>query len=156
MLDQLTQWTTSSLFNTVLTLVSIIVLMLVSLYLVKIAARTMDKRFIETTTDPDRRARLHTLRKAAKSTAQIIIITIGVLIGLSTIGIDIGPALAAAGILGLAISLGAQTLIKDMIGGLTILLEDEYRVGDHIKIGTVSGEGQGITFRRTDLREVGG
>jgi len=156
MLDQLTQWTTSSLFNTVLTLVIIIVLMLVSLYLVKVAARTIDKRFIETTTDPDRRARLHTLRKAAKSTAQIIIITIGVLIGLSTIGIDIGPALAAAGILGLAISLGAQTLIKDMIGGLTILLEDEYRVGDYVKIGIVSGEVEEITLRRTDLRDAEG
>ena len=157
MLDQITQWTTSSPLSVlILTLVIIIVLVLVSLYLVKIAARTIDKRFIETTTDLDRRARLHTLRKAAKSTAQIIIIIIGVLIGLSTIGIDIGPALAAAGILGLAISLGAQTLIKDMIGGLTILLEDEYRVGDYVKIGTVSGEVEGITLRRTDLRDAEG
>ena len=52
-----------------------------------------------------------------------------------TIGIDIAPALAAAGIFGLAISLGAQTLIKDIIGGLTILIEDEFRVGDAVEIG---------------------
>jgi moderate conductance mechanosensitive channel len=156
MLDQLSQWTSSNLFTMILTLVIIIVLALVALYLVKIAARTIDKRFITPIPDLDRRARLQTLRKAAKSTAQIVIIIIAVLIGLSTIGIDIGPALAAAGILGLAISLGAQTLIKDIIGGLIILLEDEYRVGDVVKIGVVSGEVEGITLRRTDLRDAEG
>jgi moderate conductance mechanosensitive channel len=156
MLDQLSQWTASNIFTMILTLVIIIVLALIALYLVKIAARTIDKRFITPIPDLDRRARLQTLRKAAKSTAQIVIIAIAVLIGLGTIGIDIGPALAAAGILGLAISLGAQTLIKDIIGGLIILLEDEYRVGDNVKIGTVSGEVEGITLRRTDLRDAEG
>ena len=71
-------------------------------------------------------------------------------------GVDIGPALAAAGILGLAVSLGAQTLIKDVIGGLTILLEDEYHVGDQVKIGSVSGEVEHITLRRTDVRDSEG
>jgi small conductance mechanosensitive channel len=154
--DILSQLTASNLLQVILTLVIIVILVLVALYLVNLASATIDKRFIASTEDLDRRARLKTLRKAAKSTAQIVIITIAVLIGLSTIGIDIGPALAAAGILGLAISLGAQTLIKDIIGGLIILLEDEYRVGEHIKIGTVSGEVEGITLRRTDLRDVEG
>ena len=71
-------------------------------------------------------------------------------------GVDIGPALAAAGILGLAVSLGAQTLIKDVIGGLTILLEDEYHVGDQVKIGSVSGEVERITLRRTDVQDFEG
>jgi moderate conductance mechanosensitive channel len=154
--DILSQLTASNLLQAILTLVIIVILALIALYLVNLASKTIDKRFIASTEDLDRRARLQTLRKAAKSTAQIVIITIAVLIGLSTIGIDIGPALAAAGILGLAISLGAQTLIKDVIAGLTILLEDEYRVGDHVKIGTVSGEVQGITLRRTDLRDAEG
>ncbi len=156
MSDTLSQWTSSNLFTMILTLIIIIILALIALFLVNIASKTIDNRFVATTQDLDRRARLKTLRKAAKSTAQIVIISIAVLIGLSTIGIDIGPALAAAGILGLAISLGAQTLIKDMIGGLTILLEDEYRVGDHIKIGTVSGDVEGISLRRTDLRDAEG
>jgi small conductance mechanosensitive channel len=153
MLEQLSQWTSTNLFNIILTLIIVIVVVLVSLYLVNVASKTIDKRFIDTTADLDRRARLRTLRKAGKSTAEIVIITIGVLIGLGTVGIDIGPALAAAGILGLAISLGAQTLIKDVIGGLTILIEDEYRVGDNVKIGTVIGEVEGITLRRTDIRD---
>jgi small conductance mechanosensitive channel len=96
------------------------------------------------------------LRKAIISTVQATILTISVLISLGTIGVDIGPALTAAGILGLAVSLGAQTLIKDVIGGLTILLEDEYRVGDQVKIGTIIGEVEAISLRRTDLRDAEG
>ncbi len=75
------------------------------------------------------------------------------LIESDTIGFDVGPALAAAGILGLAVSLGAQTLFKDVICGLTILLEDEYHVGDQVKIGSISGEVEHITLRRTDVRD---
>jgi small conductance mechanosensitive channel len=147
---------TSNLLKGILTLILIVVLTIVALRLVNLAADQIDKRFIASTEDIDRRARLQTLRKAAKNTAQIIILAIAVLIGLGTIGVDIGPALAAAGILGLTISLGAQTLIKDVIGGMTILLEDEYRVGDQIIIGSVSGEVERITLRRTDVRDVEG
>ena len=148
--------TATSLLKGILTLALILVLTLIALYLVNVAAKTIDKRLIIPIKDLDRRKRLQTLRKAGKSTLQVIIITISVLIGLSTIGIDIGPALTAAGILGLTVSLGAQTLIKDFIGGLTILLEDEYRVGDQIKIGPVSGEVVAITLRRTDVRDAEG
>ena len=147
---------TSSLLRGFLTLILIVALTIVALRLVNMAADTINRRFIASTEDLDRRARLDTLRKAAKSTIQVIILVIAVLIGLGTIGIDIGPALAAAGIIGLAISLGAQTLIRDVIGGLTILLEDEYRVGDQVKIGSVSDEVEGITLRRTDVRDVEG
>ena len=146
----------SNLLQGILTLIIIVVLVIISLHLVNLAIGTLDKRFIATTGDLDRRRRLQTLSKAAKSTVQVIIITIAILIGMGTIGIDIGPALAAAGILGLAISLGAQTLIKDVIGGMTILLEDEYRVGDLVQIGEVSGEVEGITLRRTDVRDSEG
>jgi len=147
---------TSSLLRGTLTLILIVVLTIVALRLVNIAAVTIERQFIAPIEDVDRQRRLQTLRKAAKSTIQVIILVIAVLIGLGTIGIDIGPALAAAGILGLTISLGAQTLIKDVIGGLTILLEDEYRVGDQVKIGSVSGEVERITLRRTDVRDVEG
>jgi len=156
MIDSLKQLNTARVLQGILSLIIILVLTLIALYLVKVAAKTIDKRLIATVEDPDRRKRLQTLRKAGKSTLQIVIVTIAVLIGLSTLGIDIGPALAAAGILGLAVSLGAQTLIKDIIGGLTILLEDEYRVGDQIKIGSVNGEVEAITLRRTDVRDAEG
>jgi small-conductance mechanosensitive channel len=154
--EWLSKLAASNLLEMILTLLLITVLTIVALYLVKVSAETFDKRIITTTQDLDRRSRLLTLRKAAKSTIQMVIIVIAVLIGLSTVGIDIGPALAAAGILGLAISLGAQTLIKDVIGGIIILLEDEYRVGDHVRIGTVNGEVERITLRRSDVRDSEG
>jgi small conductance mechanosensitive channel len=134
----------------------IAVLVILLLHLVNVTAETIDKRIIATTEDPDRRARLHTLSRASRNTIKLIILGIAVLVGLGTLGVDIGPALAAAGILGLAVSLGAQTLIKDVIGGLTILLEDQYRVGDSVRIGTVIGDVERITLRRTDVRDAEG
>ena len=156
MLEWLQQAITYSILQVILPLIVIVVLAAMALRLVTLAAVEIDKRFILPVKDADRRARLQTLRKAAKSTAQVVIVGIAALIGMGTIGIDIGPALAAAGILGLAVSLGAQTLIKDMIGGLTILFEDEFRVGETVKIGSVSGEMERITLRRTDVRDAEG
>lgn len=156
MLDWLGQALTYGLLRVILPLLLILGLAFVALRLVTLAAAEIDKRAIAPVEDTDRRARLQTLHKVAKSTGQVLIVTIAALIGLGTIGIDIGPALAAAGILGLAISLGAQTLIKDVIGGVTILLEDEYRVGDAVKIGSVSGDVERITLRRTDVRDAEG
>jgi small-conductance mechanosensitive channel len=155
-LDWLGQAISYGLLQVILPLLLIVVLAAVALRVVTLAATAIDKRVIAPVEDYDRRARLQTLRKAAKSTAQILIVAIAVLIGMGTIGINIAPALAAAGIFGLAISLGAQTLIKDVIGGITILLEDQYRVGDAVKIGSVSGDVERITLRRTDLRDVEG
>ena len=156
MLNWLSQAIADGLLRVILPLLLIVALTVVALRLVTLAANAIDKRLIAPVDDRDRHARLQTLRKAATSTAQVVIVAIALLIGLGTIGIDIGPALTAAGILGLAVSLGAQTLIKDIIGGLTILLEDEYRVGDAIKIGSVSGDVERITLRRTDVRDAEG
>ena len=156
MSDLFSQWMDSRLLRALLTLILIVALMIVALYLVNLAIRTIDRRFIATTKDPDRRARLQTLSNATRTTFRIVIIAMAVLIGMGTIGIDIGPALAAAGIIGLAVSLGAQTLIKDVIGGLTILLEDQYHVGDYIQVDDVSGEVETITLRRTDVRDAEG
>ena len=156
MFEWLGQVVASGLLRVVLPMVLIVVLTLVALRLVNITATQVDRRIIETADDADRRARLHTLRRVVKSTVDTVIVTIAVLLGLATIGIDIGPALAAAGIVGLGLSLGAQTLVKDLIGGLTILLEDEYRVGDAVKIGAVSGEVERVTLRRTDVRDAEG
>ena len=156
MLESLGQAITSSVLRVILPLIAVVVLTAIALRLVNLAAVEIDKRFIAPIEDDDRRARLQTLRTAAKNTVHVLILVIATLIGLGTVGIDIGPALAAVGVLGLAVSLGAQTLIKDVIGGLTILLEDEYRVGDAVKIGSVNGEVERITLRRTDVRDAEG
>ena len=70
--------------------------------------------------------------------------------------VDITPLLASVGVAGLAISLGAQSLIKDFIGGLLILLEGQYAVGDLIEVGNVSGTVERLTLRATYVRDISG
>lgn len=156
MADLISQWREAGILGVIISLVLLIILVFLVLHLLNLAMAAIDKRVIDTTKDPERRARLRTLSNATRNTLRIVILGIAILIGMGTLGIDIGPALAAAGILGLAVSLGAQTLIKDMIGGVTILLEDQYHVGDIIQVGDVTGEVEAISLRRTDVRDLRG
>jgi small conductance mechanosensitive channel len=100
--------------------------------------------------------RLSTLSQVLKSIATIIIVTTGVLISLSVIGVDLVPLLAGAGLIGLAISFAAQSVVKDAINGFLILVEDQYAVGDFISIGEVTGLVENINLRITQLRDSEG
>lgn len=129
----------------------------VGLRLINLVARQLELRIRAVyAKEADRGARLMTLLQAGATSARAIIIVIAALTAMATVGIDIGPVLAAAGVVGIAISLGAQTLIKDFLGGLIVLLEDQYRVGDVITVGNVSGTVEKITLRRTNIRDVEG
>jgi small conductance mechanosensitive channel len=75
---------------------------------------------------------------------------------LSELGINIAPVLAGVGIIGIAIGFGAQSLVKDIIAGLFILVENQYRKGDVVKIADVSGLVEDISLRRTVLRDMDG
>ncbi len=72
---------------------------------------------------------------------------------LSLFGVDITPILAGAGVIGLAIGFGAQSLVKDIVSGLFILVENQYGIGDKIKIGSFEGQVFKITMRSTVLRD---
>ncbi len=75
---------------------------------------------------------------------------------LPLLNVDVGPLLASAGIVGLAIGFGAQTLVKDVINGFFILMENQFDVGDVVKISGVSGTVEHLTLRRTVLRDGDG
>lgn len=75
---------------------------------------------------------------------------------LSEIGLDIGPLLAGAGVVGVAIGFGAQSLIRDLLNGLFILLEDQYNKGDVVRIADISGLVEEVNLRRTVLRDLDG
>lgn len=100
--------------------------------------------------------RLHTVVGIAKGIISILMAIIGFLIALSTLGVNIGPLLTGVGIIGVAISLGAQNLVKDMINGFFILLEDQFSVGDVITIGDASGFVERMNLRITQLRSIDG
>jgi len=104
----------------------------------------------------ERRKRIQTLGRIFKSTVAVVVGTIFGLIILKEFGVDIGPILAGAGIIGLAIGFGAQNLVKNVLSGLFILLENHFQVGDVIKSGQVSGLVESISLRVTTLRDLEG
>jgi small conductance mechanosensitive channel len=100
--------------------------------------------------------RAETLRLIVRSVVKGILIVVVVVTIISELGFNIGPILASAGIAGLAIGFGAQSLVKDVISGFFILFEDQYGVGDVVKVGEQSGVVERMTLRATVLRNLEG
>jgi moderate conductance mechanosensitive channel len=122
----------------------------------RVSMRQAEQRIESTVMEADRRRRLHTLLRAGYGTGIVIVTVIVLIMSLQLLGLRIEPLLASAGVAGLAISLGAQTLIKDYIGGALILAEDQFRVGDVVDVNGVAGEVVRMTLRVTYLRNVEG
>jgi small conductance mechanosensitive channel len=122
----------------------------------RLAARQMERRLEKTHRDPERLARLKTLVHAGRSAAQVVSLGLAGLMMLHALNFDITPLLAGAGLAGLALSLGAQSLIKDFIGGSLILIEGQFAVGDVIKVGEIAGGVERISLRATYLRDLEG
>lgn len=100
--------------------------------------------------------RVSTISGVTKSIATLILSSIGIILGLMALGIDIGPLLAGAGILGVAVSLASQNLIKDGINGFFIIVEDHYAIGDVIAVGDFGGLVENMNLRITQLRDAEG
>lgn len=126
--------------------------------LARLAIRRAVRQVLESRRLSDREAaaRVRTLTTLAESAVRLLVILLVLLTVLALYGVPIGPLLASAGVVGLAISLGAQTLIRDVIAGIFIVLEDQYHVGDVITVNNVSGLVEALTLRSTVVRTVEG
>lgn len=100
--------------------------------------------------------RNETLASVIITGARVVIMVFSGLMVLPEFGVNIAPLLAGAGIAGLAIGFGAQSFVKDVISGLFILFEDQYRKGDVVKIAGASGMVEDVNLRRTVLRDLDG
>jgi small-conductance mechanosensitive channel len=100
--------------------------------------------------------RENTLIQIFTTSANITLLLITGLMVFQEFGVEIGPILAAAGIVGLAFGFGGQYLIRDLISGLFIILENQYRIGDVVSFDTASGTVQEISLRKTTLRDLDG
>lgn len=100
--------------------------------------------------------RVSTISGVTKGIVTVTGVGVGILVALSAIGVNIGPLLAGAGILGVAVSLGSQNLIKDAINGFFIILEDQYAIGDVINVANVGGLVENMNLRITQLRDSEG
>ncbi len=100
--------------------------------------------------------KLNTLATVLKNVIKYILYFIGIMIILDILGVNTTSIIATAGIGGLAISFGAQSLVKDIITGFFILFEDQFSVGDHVKIGDFEGIVEEMGIRVTKMRDFSG
>jgi small-conductance mechanosensitive channel len=106
--------------------------------------------------DDEFKKRTDTLNSILRYIINISIVVIAVVMILGELGIEIGPILAAAGVLGLAVGFGAQSLVKDIISGFFIFLEDQIRVGDYVDIADKAGIVERLNLKMTILRDFAG
>lgn len=106
--------------------------------------------------DPRRQAQLRTLEPLLEGIVQTAIIIVAALMALSELGVKIGPLLAGAGVVGIALGFGAQTLVKDFLTGLFLIVEDIVSVGDIVRIGDSGGLVEEMTLRTIRLRDFDG
>lgn len=103
-----------------------------------------------------RAQQLRTLASVILSVGTVLIYFLAAMQALPLFGVDVKPILASAGIAGLAIGFGAQTLVKDVINGFFILLENQYDLGDTVRLAGVTGTVEVMSLRRTVLRDMNG
>ncbi|RST87402.1 mechanosensitive ion channel family protein [Aquibium carbonis] len=99
-----------------------------------------------------RRAKLRTLLPIVRNVTMIFLATLAVLMSLATVGVEIAPLVASAGVVGVAIGFGAQTVVKDVISGMFYLLDDAFRVGEYIVSGNFRGTVESFSLRSVRLR----
>lgn len=123
--------------------------------------RRLNRRSIAQAVDDPSKSARSTLRMATASAilasaASVAIYVTAGLVLLGELGVSLGPLLAGAGIVGIAIAFGAQNVIRDVLGGLFVLIEDQYGVGDVIDAGRAVGRVEDFTLRVTKVRDIEG
>jgi small conductance mechanosensitive channel len=137
--------------------VTIVILVIGALFLWELFSTTIERYLANLDSDSRRSARTRTLLPLLHTTVLVIIITMVALTLLSELGLNIAPLLAGAGVAGIAIGFGAQTLVKDVITGFFFLLEDTFAVGDVVDVGNGhAGTIEAISIRNFRLRDLAG
>lgn len=127
---------------------------LVKRFLPPIVRKVVARGMPEQPEEAEKRAK--TLAKIFVTTWLVIIIIVAAFTVLSDLGINITTALAGLGIAGVAIGFGAQNLVRDLLGGVIILLENHYRIGDVVRVADIAGLVEDIDLRKTVLRDLDG
>jgi small conductance mechanosensitive channel len=103
-----------------------------------------------------RRQRAQALGMVLRSIASLVIFALAIMIILAEFGISLGPLVAGAGVIGIALGFGAQSLVRDFLSGIFMLIEDQYGVGDVVDLGDATGVVEEVSLRTTRLRDVEG
>ena len=100
----------------------------------------------------DPHARVRTLLPLVRRTISVVLVVMVAMLLLSSMGVDIGPLLAGAGVVGIAVGFGAQALVRDIVSGMFFLIDDAFRLGEYVEIGELRGTVEGISIRSLKLR----
>ncbi|MFM1880014.1 MAG: hypothetical protein RLZZ344_248 [Pseudomonadota bacterium] len=114
------------------------------------------QRLIQRADGPEAARRLETLQRVFRYIATVVISVVTIMLVLAEVGISIAPILATAGVVGLAVGFGAQSLVKDYFTGFVMLIENQIRVGDIVEISGKSGLVEELTLRYVRLRDYEG
>ncbi len=136
--------------------IAVIVVVAVGLHLF---VRGAIKRFVAKVRSASTTRAAHraaTLTLVLRSIATTAIWTTALLLVLGEVGVNLGPLLAGAGIVGIAVGFGAQWLVKDFLAGVCMLIEDQYGVGDDVDLGVAVGKVNAVTLRTTQVRDEQG
>jgi len=140
--------------------ISIALLVLGAVLVWQVSSRLLERSLRERTDTEghsiQRSARLRTLLPLMRNGILVVLVVFVSMMVLSELGVDIGPLLAGAGVVGLAIGFGAQTMVQDVITGLFIVVEDQVHIGDVVDVGGHSGVVEGMTIRTVKLRDLAG
>jgi small-conductance mechanosensitive channel len=139
--------------------VSIVIVLLAALVLWEGVSAAIERYLTRAggeSVDRARRARAQTLLPLLRTTLMIVIVVMVALVILSELGINIGPLLAGAGVVGLAIGFGSQKLVQDVITGAFILFEDSMAVGDVVRIAGATGTVEALSIRSIRMRDASG
>ncbi len=150
----ITAWLTTSGMKVLGILLALIILSQMSKWIVKWLERFLPEK--DTLQAQEAKKRAHTLGNILRHAVLIVISFIALLMILGELGIQLGPLLATAGVGAVAVGFGAQSLVKDVISGFFIILENQYRIGDAIEVAGVSGLVESVSLRRTVLRDLEG
>jgi small-conductance mechanosensitive channel len=139
--------------------INVVVIVLLADFAWHLARAWIDCRLAETEAGGEveaaevrRRARLRTLLPILRNLLMVVLVTMAGLMALSSMGVEIGPLIAGAGVVGVAIGFGAQTLVKDIISGMFFLLDDAFRIGEYIISGSYKGTVESFSLRSIKLR----
>jgi moderate conductance mechanosensitive channel len=142
---------------------SAVVILLVADFVWQAAKAAIDRKLADAadaglpnTDEARHRARLRTLLPIFRHILSVLVIAIAAMMALAAMGVQIGPLIAGAGVVGVAIGFGSQTLVRDIIAGMFYLLDDAFRVGEYIVSGNYKGTVESFSIRSIKLRHQRG
>ncbi|WP_162917082.1 mechanosensitive ion channel family protein [Dongia deserti] len=138
---------------------SAVVIVLVADFLWRLVRAVIDSKIADAmgagevdSEEARRRSRLRTLLPILRNMLLVVVIAVAAMMVLSALGVEIGPLIAGAGVIGVAVGFGAQTLVKDIISGVFYLFDDAFRVGEYIQSGSYKGTVESFSLRSVKLR----